>query len=96
MTKTLTKINVIDMANKEIGLPSTVIGQVIGDVLEEVCQSLKYNKDVKISSFGTFYCISKNERMGRNPKTGKEARIAPRRVAKFRPSPVFKNSLKQR
>ena len=60
------------------------------DILEEVCGALSRGETVKLSSFGTFQVRQKSERVGRNPKTGDEVPIAPRRVLVFRPSHVLK------
>jgi integration host factor subunit alpha len=57
--------------------------------LEEISDSLDRNEAVKLRAFGAFHVRSKRERIGRNPKTGVEAAIKPRRVVTFRPSPVL-------
>ena len=65
----------------------------VSSVLEEVTESLISGDSVKLSSFGTFSVQSKNERLGRNPKTGVEAVITPRRVLSFRPSNLMKKRI---
>ena len=60
-----------------------------------MCVSLEAGEEVKLSSFGTFSVQSKRERVGRNPKTGVEATITPRRVLSFRPSHILKNRVDQ-
>jgi integration host factor subunit alpha len=60
-------------------------------VLDLVADALVDGQSVKLSSFGTFMIRAKRERMGRNPKTGEEVPITPRRVLVFRPSQVMKN-----
>ena len=57
--------------------------------LEEIADSLDRNESVKLRAFGAFNVRSKRERIGRNPKTGVEAAIKPRRVVTFKPSPVL-------
>ncbi len=57
--------------------------------LEEISDSLDRNEAVKLRAFGAFNVRSKRERVGRNPKTGVEAPIRPRRVVTFKPSPVL-------
>ena len=57
--------------------------------LDEICDALVRGEPVKLRSFGNFAVRSKRERIGRNPRTGVEAPIAPRRVVTFRPSPVL-------
>jgi integration host factor subunit alpha len=63
---------------------------MVEDMLEEICSALARGESVKLSSFGTFAVRQKAQRMGRNPKTGDEVPIAPRRVLVFRPSHVLK------
>jgi integration host factor subunit alpha len=63
---------------------------MVEDILEELSAALERGETVKLSSFGTFAVRNKTQRMGRNPKTGDEVPIAPRRVLVFRPSHVLK------
>ena len=76
--------------------PTTTAGEAVASpvwdsgCLEEVCGALAKGETVKLSSFGTFAVRQKSQRMGRNPKTGDEVPIAPRRVLVFRPSHVLK------
>ena len=67
--------------------------EVLEKTLEEIGKALSEGKDVKIMSFGTFSILQKKERFGRNPRTGKDAKISSRRVISFRPSPNFKKSV---
>jgi integration host factor subunit alpha len=62
-------------------------------VLEEMASSLTGGETVKISSFGSFSIRQKSQRMGRNPKTGEEVPILPRKVIIFKPSHVLKNRI---
>ena len=68
---------------------------LVESVLEEMCVCLEAGEEVKLSSFGTLSVQSKRERVGRNPKTGVEAKITPRRVLSFRPSHILKNRVDQ-
>ena len=65
----------------------------VDDFFENLIQELTKLNKVKISSFGTFKVISKKERIGRNPKTKIEAKITPRKVVTFKPSPIIKSKL---
>lgn len=67
--------------------------EVLEKTLEEIGKALASGEDVKIASFGTFGIIRKKERLGRNPKTGKDAKISARRVISFRACSVFKKSV---
>ena len=70
-----------------VGLSRNESAQMVEDILEELCSALSRGETVKLSSFGTFAVRQKSQRMGRNPKTGDEVPIAPRRVLVFRPEP---------
>ena len=67
--------------------------EVLEKTLEEMAKALASGEDVKITSFGTFGVIHKRERLGRNPRTGKEAKISARRVVSFRACPTFRKSV---
>ncbi len=65
-------------------------------MLDEICGALVKGQNVKISSFGTFMLRDKGRRIGRNPKTGKEVPIEPRRVLTFRPSQLMRDRINAR
>ena len=90
MTNTLTRADLAEAVFQSVGLSRHESAQMVEDMLEEVCTSLSHGETVKLSSFGTFAVRQKSQRMGRNPKTGDEVPIAPRRVLVFRPSHVLK------
>jgi integration host factor subunit alpha len=71
------------------GLSRTQVRELFQMALDEICDTLVTGESVKLRSFGNFAVRSKRERIGRNPRTGVEAPIAPRRVVTFRPSPVL-------
>jgi len=89
-TKTLTRADLTEAVFAAVGLPRNEASQLVEDILEEVCGALSRGETVKLSSFGTFQVRQKSQRVGRNPKTGDEVPIAPRRVLVFRPSHVLK------
>jgi integration host factor subunit alpha len=70
-------------------LSRTQAREIFEMALDEICDTLVRGEPVKLRSFGNFAVRSKRERVGRNPRTGVEAPIAPRRVVTFRPSPVL-------
>ena len=76
---------------QSVGLSRHESAQMVEGMLEEICSALARGESVKLSSFGTFAVRQKAQRMGRNPKTGDEVPIAPRRVLVFRPSHVMKS-----
>ena len=89
-SETLTRADLTEAVFQAVGLSRTDSAQMVEDMLEEFCGALAKGETVKLSSFGTFAVRQKSQRMGRNPKTGDEVPIAPRRVVFFRPSHVLK------
>ncbi len=84
--KLWTRADIAEMLNRQIGLSRAESAELIEQVLDLVTDALVTGENVKISGFGTFVLRDKNERVGRNPKTGIEVPITPRRVLTFRPS----------
>jgi integration host factor subunit alpha len=84
--ETLTRAEIAELLNKHVGLSRAESAELVEQVLELVTEALENGENVKISGFGTFVLRDKNERIGRNPKTGIEVPITPRRVLTFRPS----------
>ena len=91
--KTLTRADLADAVHNEIGLSRADSAQMVKQVLDEICGALTKGQNVKISSFGTFMLRDKGRRIGRNPKTGKEVPIEPRRVLTFRPSQLMRDRI---
>lgn len=89
--KTLTRADLSEAVHKQIGLSRNESADLVKSVLDLMSDTLVSGSSVKLSSFGTFMVRSKNGRIGRNPKTGEEVPITPRRVLVFRPSQVMKN-----
>ena len=88
--KTLTRMDLAEAVFREVGLSRHESAQLVESVLGHVSDALVRGEQVKLSSFGTFSIRDKNERIGRNPKTGEEVPITPRRVLSFRPSQLMK------
>ena len=88
--KTLTRMDLSEAVFREVGLSRNESADLVESVLNHVSDALVRGEQVKLSSFGTFSVRDKNARVGRNPKTGKEAPIPPRRVLTFRPSHLMK------
>ena len=84
MTKTITKADIVDYLNNELGLNKSECKILIEDFFDEIKNSLINNEEVKLSGFGNFELINKKERPGRNPKTGEDVTITARRVVTFR------------
>ncbi|WP_380052564.1 integration host factor subunit alpha [Falsihalocynthiibacter sp. SS001] len=88
--KTLTRMDLSEAVFQEVGLSRNESAQLVESVLNHVSDALASGETVKISSFGTFGVRDKAARIGRNPKTGEEVPIQPRRVLTFRPSHLMK------
>jgi len=91
--KTLTRMDLGESLVREIGLSRSESSDLVESVLAHLSDTLVSGEKVKISSFGTFSLRDKKARVGRNPKTGEEAAIVPRRVLTFRPSHLMKSSV---
>ena len=90
---TLTRADLAEALHKEIGLSRADSSQIVEQILKQMCESLSKVENVKISGFGTFVLRDKGERVGRNPKTGVEVPIAPRRVLTFRASQMMRDRI---
>jgi integration host factor subunit alpha len=95
MTKTITRADLTEAVYQEVGLSRNESAQLVESVLEEISACLTTGESVKVSSFGSFSVRHKRARMGRNPKTGEEVPIKPRRVLVFRPSHVLKEQINE-
>jgi integration host factor subunit alpha len=89
--KTVTRADLIEAVYQEVGLSRNESADLVETVLDEISSNLTNGENVKISSFGSFIVRDKGSRIGRNPKTGEEVPIEPRRVLVFRPSQVLKD-----
>ncbi|MCC5983951.1 MAG: integration host factor subunit alpha [Rhodobacteraceae bacterium] len=88
--KTLTRMDLSEAVFREVGLSRNESAQLVESVLQHISDALVQGEQVKLSSFGTFSVRDKGARVGRNPKTGQEVPIEPRRVLSFRPSHLMK------
>ncbi len=88
--RTITRAQISEAVYQEVGLSRHESADLLEAVLTEISLALAQGEAVKISSFGSFSVRSKNQRVGRNPKTGEEVPILPRRVLVFRPSQILK------
>ena len=90
---TVTRADLAEAVYQEVGLSRNDSAQLVETVLDEVVQALVRGETVKLSSFGSFSVRQKGRRIGRNPKTGEEVPILPRKVLVFRASHVLKNKI---
>jgi len=87
---TITRAQLSEAVYQEVGLSRNESADLLESVLAMITDALAKDETVKISSFGSFSVRSKGQRIGRNPKTGEEVPILPRKVLVFRPSQVMK------
>ncbi len=93
---TITRAQLGEAVYQEVGLSRNESAELLEAVLSEISDALTRGETVKISSFGTFSVRQKGQRIGRNPKTGEEVPILPRKVLVFRPSQVLKSRVNDR
>jgi integration host factor subunit alpha len=91
--KTLTRADLAESVYRKVGLSRTESAQLVEMVIDEICGAIVRGETVKLSSFATFHVRDKNERIGRNPKTGEEVPILPRKVMSFKASNVLKSRI---
>ena len=95
MGETITRAQLAESIYQEVGLSRNESSDLLELVLNEITQALLRGETVKISSFGSFSVRQKGQRIGRNPKTGEEVPILPRKVLVFRPSQLLKARIRQ-
>jgi integration host factor subunit alpha len=93
--RTVTRADLAESVYEEVGLSRNESADLVESVLGIVSDALVTGENVKISSFGSFSVRQKNERVGRNPKTGVEVPIKPRKVLVFRASHVLKDRINE-
>tara|TARA_B100000963_G_scaffold289385_1_gene258864 strand:+ start:1457 stop:1753 length:297 start_codon:yes stop_codon:yes gene_type:complete len=96
MRENLTKKDIVNSIYMQLGFSKKILDVILEDILDIIVKSLKSNKKVKISNFGTFEVRHKKERKGRNPKTKEIKIISARNVVLFKPSKDFKEFINQK
>jgi len=91
--KTLTRVDLCEAVYQQVGLSRTESAELVEMVIDTICDTVANGNSVKLSSFGSFLVRDKNERIGRNPKTGEEVPITPRTVMVFKPSNLLKKAV---
>jgi len=93
----MTKADIVESVYERLGgFSKKESAEIVESVFETIKDSLRKGEKMKISGFGNFSVRSKKERKGRNPKTGKEIKITPRKVVTFKPSQLLKSVLNPR
>ena len=93
MTSNVTRVDLYEAVYQKVGLSRSESLAMVELVLKEITDSLEKGETVKLSSFGSFIVRKKKQRIGRNPKTGIEATISPRRIVVFKPSAILKQQI---
>lgn len=91
MSRTLTRADLAEAIYEEIGFSRNESTDLVESVLDEMMKAMAAGESVKISSFGSFNIRQKGERIGRNPKTGVEVPITPRKVLVFKASHILRD-----
>ncbi len=91
--QTVTRAQLTEAVYQEVGLSRNESAELVESVIAEISGALERGEMVKISSFGSFAVRQKGQRIGRNPKTGQEVPISPRRVLVFRASHALKDQI---
>src|SRR4051794_25045005 len=91
--KTITRVELCNAVHRKTGLSRSDCRAVVELVLREIAGPLAKGENVSLSAFGTFMVRKKNQRIGRNPKTGTEVPISPRRVVVFKASAILKQQV---
>jgi integration host factor subunit alpha len=86
----VTRVELAQAVYEAVGLPRHEAADLVGQVLEEISAALVRGENVKLSGFGNFMVLDKAQRVGRNPKTGVEVPIEPRKALSFRASGLLK------
>ncbi len=94
--KNITRAELAEAVYHEVGLSLNESAKLLDQVLEEVSKALEKGETVKLSSFGSFSVRNKKMRMGRNPKTGVDVPISPRRILSFHPSHILKKQVNEK
>lgn len=93
MSNTVTRADLSEVVHKKVGLTRTEASELVDQILDEISDAFIRGEEVKLSGFATFSVRAKNERLGRNPKTGEEKVISPRTVISFKASNVLKSTV---
>jgi integration host factor subunit alpha len=91
--KAVTRVELYDAVYRNVGLSRSESSALVEVVLKEISDSVARGETVKLSSFGTFTVRQRGKRMGRNPKTGADVPISPRRVVVFKASAIMKRQI---
>ena len=89
----MVKVDIVDKICDKVGFSNKEVAKIVETVFDIIKETLQREDKILVSGFGNFVIRNKRARRGRNPKTGVDIKITPRRILTFKPSPVLKASL---
>lgn len=92
----MTKVDIIESIYEKVGFSKKEVAKIVESVFDIIKEHLQHEDKIKISGFGNFVIRRKRARRGRNPQTGDDIEISPRRILTFKPSHVLKASLNRK
>jgi integration host factor subunit alpha len=95
MKETMTRNDIVEQVHRKVGLSKRESAELVDLALEIMMKTLEKGENVKVSGFGNFVVRQKRARRGRNPQTGEEMTITPRKVLTFKPSELLKKAISQ-
>ncbi len=92
----MTKVDIVESIYEKVGFSKKEVAKIVETIFDLIKETLEHEDKIKISGFGNFVVRKKRARRGRNPQTGSDIEITPRRILTFKPSQVMKSSLNRR
>ena len=92
----MTKVDIVESIYEKVGFSKKEVAKIVETIFDLIKETLRHEDKIKISGFGNFVVRKKRARRGRNPQTGSDIEITPRRILTFKPSQVMKSSLNRR
>jgi integration host factor subunit alpha len=94
--KTMTKVDIVEAIYEKVGFSKKEVAKIVESIFDIIKEDLQRHDKIKISGFGNFVIRNKRSRRGRNPQTGDDIEITPRRILTFKPSQVLKAGLNRK
>ncbi|MBM4276599.1 MAG: integration host factor subunit alpha [Deltaproteobacteria bacterium] len=92
----MTKVDIVEAIYEKVGFSKKEVAKIAESIFDIIKEHLQRNDKIKISGFGNFVIRNKRSRRGRNPQTGDDIEITPRRILTFKPSQVLKACLNRK
>lgn len=92
----MTKVDIVEAIYEKVGFSKKEVAKIVESIFDIIKEHLQHHDKIKISGFGNFVVRNKRSRRGRNPQTGDDIEITPRRILTFKPSQVLKASLNRK